>query len=681
MDRLSVVVYRHSMAVSNPWLDALAEGISKHGADVTRAAYSDDVGTPDVAVLYGVGQKELIASLQARGTRCLIMEMGYVGDRNKYQSLLFDGLNGKGMHPKATDGGARWDRLFGHHMQPWREGGKYVLIAGQWHKDQSVRHLNCAAWYDAAHTAAQVHGLPVRFRRHPAYGRSIAHPRIDIPQLTGTEEAAISNAALVCTINSNFGVISALAGVPVCATDPGSMAWDVATHNVGDAPIRPDRTEWAHNLAFAQWTIEEMASGEAWNHLRSEAKRKPAPVSARTARTAVVVGHGRSPEGQGWGKRIDSADLVLRMWDWHWQSETDYGRKYDIGFYEASKAWMPNFWQHNQHTPEQGWVASFWGNSPKHCKTPDRSTFVCQERWCEQAKAMGGHGLNPELLHFTRGAIATCWLIENSKPGDKIILVGFDNVRARWCLSVEEGYSEIYRAQPSTFTFKHYIPGGPRHSCHDFSIEFPYMQRLAAEHGVEIVFADDVWGNGEPKWRARPKRLSAIVLGDAACVDADVEAAMKLFEPDAIAATNNMIIRWPNRLDYAVTLHPEPVTDWVGIQKAIKKRRLDGKNIPEVWAHKAHPGVDKVTKDWRGSTGLLAVKVLLEEGFERIVLCGVPMSPDGAHFYSSDKPWKSANAYHKGWLDHRRELEPYVRSLSGWTQRILGAPDHRWLSE
>jgi len=151
-----------------------------------------------------------------------------------------------------------------------------------------------------------------------------------------------------------------------------------------------------------------------------------------------------------------------------------------------------------------------------------------------------------------------------------------------------------------------------------------------------------------------------------------------MFEPDAIAATNNMIIRWPNRLDYAVTLHPEAVTDWVGIQKAIKQRRLDGKNIPEVWAHKAHPGVDKVTKDWRGSTGLLAVKVLREEGFERIVLAGVPMSASEAHFYSSDR-WKTANAYHKGWLDHKAELAPYIRSMSGWTQRIFGPPDQEFL--
>jgi hypothetical protein len=195
------------------------------------------------------------------------------------------------------------------------------------------------------------------------------------------------------------------------------------------------------------------------------------------------------------------------------------------------------------------------------------------------------------------------------------------------------------------------------------------------------VFADDVWNDGRPTKPVKiPPRLTALVVGDAACVDADVEAALALFEPDAVAATNNMIIRWPQRLDYAVTLHPDACPNWVGIQKAIRQRREAGLNTPETWAHKAHPGVDRFTKDWRGSTGLLAVKVLREEGFERIVLAGVPMSASEAHFYSSER-WRTANAYHKGWLDHRSELAPYIRSMSGWTRTMFGEATRQWIEE
>jgi len=35
-----------------------------------------------------------------------------------------------------------------------------------------------------------------------------------------------------------------------------------------DAPlIRPDRTDWLHRLAYAQFSLDEIADGTAWNLL------------------------------------------------------------------------------------------------------------------------------------------------------------------------------------------------------------------------------------------------------------------------------------------------------------------------------------------------------------------------------------------------------------------------------
>ena len=30
----------------------------------------------------------------------------------------------------------------------------------------------------------------------------------------------------------------------------------------------PDRTEFCNKIAYSQWTMDEMKSGEAWKHLR-----------------------------------------------------------------------------------------------------------------------------------------------------------------------------------------------------------------------------------------------------------------------------------------------------------------------------------------------------------------------------------------------------------------------------
>lgn len=173
-----------------------------------------------------------------------------------------------------------------------------------------------------------------------------------------------------------------------------------------------------------------------------------------------------------------------------------------------------------------------------------------------------------------------------------------------------------------------------------------------------------------------------MVLGDAKTVQEDAEAALKLFSPDAVAATNNMIIRWPGRLDYAVTLHPSKCVDWVGIEEAIRRRLVEGRNRPQTWAHAGSrgraKGIDRFTEDWAGSTGLLAVKVLLEEGFDRIVLAGVPMSVEGGHFYNA-QGWMHATRYHAGWKNHLGRIKAKVRSVSGWTQDLLGAPTPEWL--
>jgi hypothetical protein len=68
------------------------------------------------------------------------------------------------------------------------------------------------------------------------------------------------------TFNSNSAVDAVLAGVPAYVEDEGGMAFDVASHTVGEIH-RPDRAQWAHDLAYCQWTVDEMASGATWEHL------------------------------------------------------------------------------------------------------------------------------------------------------------------------------------------------------------------------------------------------------------------------------------------------------------------------------------------------------------------------------------------------------------------------------
>jgi hypothetical protein len=86
----------------------------------------------------------------------------------------------------------------------------------------------------------------------------------------GSIEEAVRGAAVTVTINSNSGVDSVIAGTPVVNFDHGSMVWDLAMKDLTQLnnPPTPDRSQWAADLAYAQWLPEEISAGHAWEHLK-----------------------------------------------------------------------------------------------------------------------------------------------------------------------------------------------------------------------------------------------------------------------------------------------------------------------------------------------------------------------------------------------------------------------------
>jgi hypothetical protein len=175
--------------------------------------------------------------------------------------------------------------------------------------------------------------------------------------------------------------------------------------------------------------------------------------------------------------------------------------------------------------------------------------------------------------------------------------------------------------------------------------------------------------------------LTALILGDGACVREDAAAALELFEPFNTIACSNIGIDWEGPVHIWATLHPSPCKDWIGIVEAVNKRVSLGRNRPQIWGHQPRVGIDFATRDWGGSTGLFAVKVALERGFQKIVLAGVPMETHHGHYYAKNIPWTSAPNFHRGWKQNHGKIADSVRSMSGWTRELLGAPTVEWLQE
>jgi hypothetical protein len=176
---------------------------------------------------------------------------------------------------------------------------------------------------------------------------------------------------------------------------------------------------------------------------------------------------------------------------------------------------------------------------------------------------------------------------------------------------------------------------------------------------------------------ARPRQLSALVLGSGNSLQKDKAEALALFDPHLVIACNHAARDEPGRVDHWVTMHPDLLPMW------LEQRRRAGLPEPgQLWAarHRAHrcPVETNRIENWGGSSGLLCVAVAFELGVQRIVLAGVPMSKNYAHF-DDVKKWEEARNYWSAWERNLGRMDDRVRSLSGWTQMLLGSPTREWL--
>jgi hypothetical protein len=268
---MKIAIYEHKLPHALPHLQSFSEGLRKHGQKYVWVSLS--AGAPvawDLAVFWGHKRKDVIEAQRSAGRRYLVLERGFIAGRFRWTAAGYDGLNGRADFCNTGVSDTRFRAHFEPLLRPWRNGdGKYVLLIGQCRFDQSVVDLGMLRVL--AKLAADLKACtdrPIRFRPHPH------DPQVPTPAGTtlmcGTLEEALNGAHAVVTINSNTGVDAAFAGVPVIAVDRGSMAWPVAGHSAQQVlqPPRPDRWGWAVELAWCQWTDQEMSSGDTWAHLQ-----------------------------------------------------------------------------------------------------------------------------------------------------------------------------------------------------------------------------------------------------------------------------------------------------------------------------------------------------------------------------------------------------------------------------
>lgn len=260
-------------------LTAFAEGVSQDpDIDVQTRPLSKGYDDCDIAVVFGVGKTKIpqswargrvIYEHRYRGKKdVIVLERGYVR-REEYFCAGWNGLNGLADFRNRGMPDDRW-RALDVPLRPFRDSTPtdHILVCGQVPWDATVQHTNHAEWCRevVGRCRERAPNRPVRFRPHPLtrdydYG-------VECSEADWDED--VKSAHCVVTFNSTSGALAVLEGIPVFAMDPLSVAWDVAGHDLGDleAPPKPDRGQWAADLAYAQWAVEEMRAGKTWEHLK-----------------------------------------------------------------------------------------------------------------------------------------------------------------------------------------------------------------------------------------------------------------------------------------------------------------------------------------------------------------------------------------------------------------------------
>ena len=266
---------------------ALSEGLNrlgvKHDVRKTKHWIRDGREIADVCIVNGwwkkfidgrdkINRNTVIRAQEAAGKPPWCIERAFLLDRDEWSSLSIGGfgVNGgefraEGMPPD------RWEKL-GIKLKPWSEGGDYILLCAQVPWDVQVQDEDHLHWIEAAMDAIQQHtGRPIVFRGHPKAWRQ-RDPYLPVvafsepPQTTFEEDVAHAH-AVVC-YNSNVSVIATICGVPVF-TGAFSMAHPIANRDWSllDDPPKPDREQWAWDLAYKQWCVEEFKEALPWLHL------------------------------------------------------------------------------------------------------------------------------------------------------------------------------------------------------------------------------------------------------------------------------------------------------------------------------------------------------------------------------------------------------------------------------
>lgn len=265
--------------------NAMFDGLTKCGEDVVMRKATSHHGRVEpgsIAVFYGLsgGLARIFKDYRERG-KAFFIDLGYW---KRHKRTRWDGyhkivLNSRHpteyfqMHPKPQNR----LRALGIRLLPMRKSDldAPIIVAGMSAKAAAAEGLRAESWERTTiERLRKITSRPIIYRPKPNWigSRPITGSRYDKDTPL---DHALRNCHAIVTHHSNVAVDGLIAGVPVFCEGgvPLALGKPMAQLEEIENPFLPtnaQRLQWACDLAFTQWSVEEMASGAAWQFLINE---------------------------------------------------------------------------------------------------------------------------------------------------------------------------------------------------------------------------------------------------------------------------------------------------------------------------------------------------------------------------------------------------------------------------
>lgn len=265
---------------------AVREGFIHYGDQVVvspTAEFSGIDPEADVGMAFGVKgkSKAIMDAYVGAGRHGILLDKALVRlprSSHRYFRVCIDAATPNRYLMREKRPSSRWE-LLNVQLKPKRKpwGGEIVLAlssqkycdyhglgSANAYAERLVRE--CREW--------SFFGQQIVYRPKPSWMnyRPIAGTRLSRPPETMGD--LLETAHVIVTHGSSAAIDAVVSGVPAIALGESAASFVAGSHirEVVSPPFPSDkkRQQWAFNLAWCQWTLKELASGEAWHFLRRE---------------------------------------------------------------------------------------------------------------------------------------------------------------------------------------------------------------------------------------------------------------------------------------------------------------------------------------------------------------------------------------------------------------------------